>query len=211
MPIRSAVIKSGKVTFNGLPIYEAEVKVYQDGRLITSTETNREGLYEVALRSNNDYTFMINKNNFFKQELKVSTYGENGKSEVSVNVEMKRLKTAQSEKVNNVYFEYNKSDVNFYAKMELMKLAEFIKLNPKIREIEISAHTDNRGSKGYNLQLSQKRAEACVSYLISLGINRNILKAKGYGESKPKIDVPLNEEEHAINRRVEFEIKKIYK
>jgi outer membrane protein OmpA-like peptidoglycan-associated protein len=40
---------------------------------------------------------------------------------------------------------------------------------------------------------------------------QKILKAKGYGESKPKIATPLKEEEHAMNRRVEFEIKKIYR
>ena len=151
---------------------------------------------------------MINKNNYFKQELKVSTFGENGNSPVLVNVEMRRLKTAQAEKVNNVYFEYNQSTINFYAKMELIKLADFIKTNPSIKEIEISAHTDNRGSKAFNLALSQRRAEACVTFLISLGVNRTILKAKGYGENKPKIAVPLNEDEHAMNRRVEFEIKR---
>lgn len=211
MPIRSSVIKTGKLTFNNQPIYEAEVKVYKDGRLVTATETNREGNYEVALRSDNEYTFMINKSNFFKQELNVSTFGEEGKGELVVNLEMKRLKTEQIEQVKNVYFEYNKADVNVYAKKELEKLAEFIKKNPRIRELEISAHTDNRGSKGFNLQLSQKRAENCVLYLISLGVGKNILRAKGYGERKPKISAPLKEEEHAMNRRVEFEIKKIYR
>jgi outer membrane protein OmpA-like peptidoglycan-associated protein len=141
----------------------------------------------------------------------VSTFGEKGKGEVVANLEMKRLKTAQIEQVKNVYFEYNKAVLNSYAKIELEKLAEFIKKNPRIRELEISAHTDNRGSKGFNLQLSQKRAEGCVLYLITLGINKKILKAKGYGESKPKIATPLKEEEHAMNRRVEFEIKKIYR
>ncbi len=211
MPIRGAVIKKGKVSFNGQPIYQAEVKVYQDGQLVTSTETDIDGLYEVALRTNQDYTFLINKNNYFKQELKVSTYGENGESQVAVNVEMRKLQTAQAEKVQNVYFEYNKSAVNFYAKMELNKLADFIKANPRIKEIEISAHTDNRGSEAYNQRLSQQRAEACVQYLISLGVNRSILKAKGYGESKPIIESPLSEDEHAQNRRVEFEIKKIFR
>jgi outer membrane protein OmpA-like peptidoglycan-associated protein len=50
-----------------------------------------------------------------------------------------------------------------------------------------------------------------VLYLISLGVGKNILRAKGYGERKPKISAPLKEEEHAMNRRVEFEIKKIYR
>ena len=211
MPIRDAVIKRGTVQDNGNPIYQAEVKVYQDGVFVTSAQTDIEGLFEIALRSNQEYTFLINRYNYFQQELKVSTFGENGESKELINAEMRKLKTAQSEKINNIYFEFNASKINLYAGKELKKLADFIKANPQIKEIEISAFTDNRGSETFNKNLSQKRAEACVQYLISLGINKNMLKAKGYGESNPVIKNPLSEEEYAKNRRVEFKIVKTYK
>ena len=211
MPIRNAVIKTGRITANGKPIYKADIQVYQEGKLITNTLTDQDGEFKVALRSNQDYTFMINKINFFRQELKVSTFGEKGESELAINVKMRKLQTSQSETVKNVYFEYNKWGVNFYAKQELDRLAEFLKANPRIKEVEITAHTDNRGSEGFNQKLSQKRAEACVAYLISVGVPGHKLKARGYGEMKPIIESPLNEDEHSQNRRVEFEITKIYR
>jgi outer membrane protein OmpA-like peptidoglycan-associated protein len=73
-------------------------------------------------------------------------------------------------------------------------------------KVEISAHTDNRGSDAYNLQLSQKRAESVVNYLISKGIAANRIIAKGYGESKPLASNDDEAEGRELNRRVEFEV-----
>ncbi len=81
--------------------------------------------------------------------------------------------------------------------------------------IEIDSHTDTRGKADYNLTLSQKRAETCVSYLISRGIAADRLVARGKGKNEPKIsDAEINamatEEEreraHQVNRRTVFQI-----
>jgi OOP family OmpA-OmpF porin len=72
-------------------------------------------------------------------------------------------------------------------------------------KIEISAHTDSKGADEYNFELSQKRAENVVSYLISKGIDRSRLTAKGYGETVPVSDNET-EEGRAENRRVEMRI-----
>lgn len=211
MPIRNTVIKSGSITENHKPIPNAEILVYEEETLIKSTFTNNDGTFKIPLRANQDYRFIIKKINYFFEELKVSTLGEKGETNHKINVNIRKLQKNKSKKVKNIYFEHNKWSVNFYAKKELNKLAEFLKTNPKIKEIEIKVHTDNRGSKTYNKKLSQKRANACITYLIEMEIPVNKLKAKGYGETKPIIESPLNEEEHALNRRVEFEITKISK
>lgn len=67
----------------------------------------------------------------------------------------------------------------------------------------IDGHTDARGTDAFNLELSNRRAEAVVVYLESLGITRDRLQAQGYGEAKPKTDDPFA----AINRRVEATIR----
>ncbi|MNR02849.1 Outer membrane porin F precursor [compost metagenome] len=83
--------------------------------------------------------------------------------------------------------------------------------NPTIW-IELGSHTDSRGKDNYNLDLSQKRAESAVQYIISRGINKNRLTAKGYGETqllnKCANGVNCTEEEHQLNRRTEFKIVK---
>ena len=74
--------------------------------------------------------------------------------------------------------------------------------------IMVKAHTDNRGSDQYNMNLSNRRAKATVQYAISKGIAKERISGQGYGESQPKVDCGANctEEEHAQNRRSEFVI-----
>lgn len=76
--------------------------------------------------------------------------------------------------------------------------------------VEILSHTDSRGADDYNMSLSQQRAQSVVNYLVSKGIARNRLMARGYGESRLKNKcsngVECTEAEHQENRRTEFRI-----
>ena len=72
-------------------------------------------------------------------------------------------------------------------------------------KIEISGHTDSKGTDSYNLTLSQNRAQSVVDYLAAHGIDKGRLKAAGYGETKP-IDTNDTDEGRQNNRRTEFEI-----
>ena len=86
-------------------------------------------------------------------------------------------------------------------------LAEFAKALKGDRLVEatfnIDGHTDARGTETFNLELSNRRAEAVVSYLESLGVPRERLEAKGHGESQPRVEDPFA----GINRRVEATIR----
>lgn len=70
-------------------------------------------------------------------------------------------------------------------------------------QFNIEGHTDASGSNGFNLTLSNRRAESVVRFLEGLGISRERLQAQGYGESRPRVDDPFA----AINRRVEATIR----
>ncbi|MBK6930213.1 MAG: OmpA family protein [Saprospirales bacterium] len=89
------------------------------------------------------------------------------------------------------------------------KLLALMTEKPLIR-IEINAHTDARGSNEYNMDLSQRRAQSVVDYLVSRGISPARLIARGYGESLLKNNcydgVECTEEQHAQNRRTEFRV-----
>ena len=90
----------------------------------------------------------------------------------------------------------------------LDELAKLMKLQPIT--IELGSHTDCRGSKEYNIELSQKRAESVIRYLILQGVDPSKMSAKGYGESMPvntcEDGVNCTEEEHQANRRTEFKV-----
>lgn len=111
--------------------------------------------------------------------------------------------------LKEINFEYNKSNITAEGAFELDKLVQVLKNNESM-VIMAKAHTDNRGSDKYNMDLSDRRAKATVQYVISKGIDKSRITGKGYGESEPKVDCKENctEEEHAQNRRSEFMIVK---
>jgi outer membrane protein OmpA-like peptidoglycan-associated protein len=110
--------------------------------------------------------------------------------------------------LENIFYDLNKSTLRPESKIALDKLADFIKKNDL--RIELSAHTDARGSDAYNLKISQARAQSCVDYLITKGVKKSNIIAKGYGETqllnKCKNNVTCPEEMHQENRRTEVKI-----
>lgn len=89
------------------------------------------------------------------------------------------------------------------------KLLALMQQKPNIK-IELASHTDSRGSATSNQDLSQRRAQSVVNYLVSKGINRSRMIPRGYGESKLvnrcKDGVSCSEAEHQANRRTEFRV-----
>ena len=111
--------------------------------------------------------------------------------------------------LNKIFYDLDKTNIREEASTDLDKIVRFLVDNPTYK-IEIASHTDSRGSDEYNLELSQKRAQAVVDYLVRKGIDKNRLIAKGYGETKLvnkcSNGVACSEEEHQQNRRTEFTI-----
>ena len=90
-------------------------------------------------------------------------------------------------------------------KEELNKLVRFMKDNPTVK-IELSSHTDSRATDSYNNKLSQNRAQSAVDYIVTKGIDKERMVAKGYGETQLIIKDAKTEEEHQKNRRTVFRI-----
>lgn len=114
--------------------------------------------------------------------------------------------------ISNIYYDYNSSEINEGAGKELDKLVMILKKNPHIG-VELSSHTDSRGSDEFNLSLSQKRAEKAVQYIVAKGIELERMKGVGYGETKLvnkcSNGVDCTEDEHGKNRRTEFKVYKV--
>jgi outer membrane protein OmpA-like peptidoglycan-associated protein len=110
--------------------------------------------------------------------------------------------------IGNIYFDFNKWNIRPDAEVELDKLVQAMKENDI--SIELASHTDSRGSEDYNIDLSQKRAESVVRYIVLQGIEPSRIAAKGYGESfltnHCSDGVPCSPAEHQANRRTEFKV-----
>jgi outer membrane protein OmpA-like peptidoglycan-associated protein len=111
--------------------------------------------------------------------------------------------------LDNIYYDFNKSEIRKGEAGELIALANQLKKYPDLK-IELTSHTDTRGTSEYNMELSQRRSESSKSYLVLLGINASRILTKAAGESQPRnkcLDgVPCSEAEHQFNRRTEVKI-----
>jgi len=127
---------------------------------------------------------------------------EKGKPQVK-NFEL--VKEGMAITLRGVYFDYNKATIKPESRPALEGAAKILNENPGIR-VEIQGHTDSDGSESYNQQLSERRAQSVVTYLIqNFAIDPMRLTARGYGESNP-VASNSTPEGKALNRRVEFVI-----
>ena len=119
----------------------------------------------------------------------------------------KGMDLAKVFEIQEIKFDLGKADIRPDAELELIKIVEAMKQYPRMK-IDIRSHTDSRGSDSFNMKLSDRRAKSTMNWIISQGIAKNRLKAKGYGETRLvnrcKNGVPCTEEEHQQNRRSEF-------
>jgi OmpA-OmpF porin, OOP family len=112
--------------------------------------------------------------------------------------------------MDNVYYDFDKATLTKESHASLDKLVSLLNAHPEIT-IELSAHTDNKGNDEYNQRLSEARARSCVAYLVSKGIDKDRLQAKGYGASQPiapnsNEDGSDSPDGRQKNRRTEFKV-----
>ena len=185
------------------------------GVVIEETFTDDNGEFEFIVYTDEEYLLIGEKENYFSTRGDFSTIGKEldktKLKEFITNVEFEknlildRIIVNKSIVLDNIYYDLDKADIREDAAIELDKLVIILEDNPNI-SIELSSHTDDRSSVEYNQDLSQRRAESAVSYILSKGIDRTRISAKGYGESQLLILNAKTEDEHQINRRTEFKV-----
>ena len=106
--------------------------------------------------------------------------------------------------LKNIFFDYNKFELKSESQVELDRLVQLMTDNPTVK-IQVEGHTDNIGNAADNLKLSDNRAKAVMSYLVSKSIKADRITAKGYGATKPVAD-NTSEQNRAQNRRTEIKI-----
>jgi outer membrane protein OmpA-like peptidoglycan-associated protein len=120
--------------------------------------------------------------------------------------EISNVKEGEALVLENIYFDFDKIDLLPKSFLELNKVVGYMQ-KYDIREVEISGHTDSKGSDEYNQKLSEARAKSVVEYLIFKGIAKERLAYTGHGEAQP-IATNETDEGRAENRRVEFKLKR---
>ncbi|MFT4981411.1 MAG: OOP family OmpA-OmpF porin [Bacteroidia bacterium] len=166
--------------------------------------------FSFTLEPDRDYTIEAKKNGYFNDMVEATT--KNLTPADTLNIELKLTKIPKKPIVlEGILYDFDSANLTASAKVSLdTGLYPIMIENPQII-IELSSHTDAKGSDAYNLNLSKERAKSVVDYMISMGIDSRRLKDVGYGESKPiaaneNPDGSDNPEGRGLNRRTEFEI-----
>ncbi len=188
-------------------INSAKIKVeLKADRSTQYSLTAVDGNYEQAISNLGWYSFTTSAEGYLNSMDSVEVENEEV-TPVIKNLFLTPIEVGLTVRLKNIYFDFDKTTLKSESFVELDKVVDFLKNNPSV-SIEISGHTDSKGSDTYNQNLSQGRSQSVVDYLISQGIETSRLQAQGYGESKP-IDSNETEEGRANNRRVEFTVLKI--
>ena len=176
-------------------------------------QTNNNGKTEFEADKEGNYVMNISKEGYETEQIIIQKGDTRDEIVVLLNRPSAKLvlKEGTSFKLKNVYYNYNDASIRPDAAKDLDALLAMMRQYPDL-EVELGSHTDARGTTEYNFDLSQRRADNAVQYLVNRGIDARRIVAKGYGESRLRnhcgSGVSCSEEEHKINRRTEVKIIK---
>jgi outer membrane protein OmpA-like peptidoglycan-associated protein len=160
-----------------------------------------------------EYQLEARRIGYYPSTQRVSTIGYNtsGSAYVTANLKLviEHLEIGKTFIIRNIYYDLNRANIRKDAMVELDKLVAILQENPTMR-IELSSHTDSRGSDYYNMLLSNARAISAVAYIKRRGISADRMVAVGYGETRLLNQcangVQCSEEDHQFNRRTEIKV-----
>ena len=229
-PLKFSVTGLVKDEKTGAAIPSSVVQLIASDGSNLQAETGNGGDFKFSLKQDVDYIFLASKKGYLNGKEKETTKGQDKSRDFMVTI----LLTAIDKPIElpNILYDFGKWDLRPESMVSLDKLVETLLDNPNVT-IELMSHTDSRDTEEYNQDLSQKRAQVVVQYLIDKGIEPERLSAKGYGESTPKtvdatiiaqnpflktgsvlteqyINTLTSDEQkeiaHQINRRTEFRV-----
>ena len=199
------------------------------GTKVSLYDSDDELLEEVVADENGRYELKTGPNKTYKIEgfkplyiPSIRAFDTNDSGDIEFNIELEIESYDDAEELvvskddgltyielENIYFDFNRWEIKPEAARTLDVLIELLKKYPRM-EVELGAHTDSRSTPDYNLKLSENRANAALEYIVSKGIDKNRVIARGYGEFRPLVDCGDNcsDVEYSINRRCEFIILK---
>jgi len=167
----------------GGPITSSRIElIASDGNSLQS-ETGTGGDFKFALKADVDYIIVASKKGYLKGKDKETTKGQEKSRDFMVTILLTPIDNPIE--LPNILYDFGKWDLRPESMVSLDKLVETLNDNSNVT-IELMSHTDSRDTEAYNQDLSQKRAQVVVQYLIEKGIEAERLSPKGYGESAPK-------------------------
>ncbi|MGJ1369447.1 OmpA family protein [Sphingobacterium spiritivorum] len=180
------------------------------GQIIQSKSSNQKGEFNFQADPGLSYRIVGEKVGFMEDSIAFTAPLPYRDTTIRLTLRLQPvMEKGTSFVLENIYYDLDKYNIRDDAKPVLNQLVRTMRDNPSLK-IELSSHTDSRATAKYNMKLSQNRAQSAVDYIVSRGIARNRIIAKGYGESRLvngcKDGVKCSDEQHQANRRTEIKV-----
>ncbi len=190
-------------THEPIPNVDIVLQTYEGTKLIKKQYHFSNEHYKIKIQKGT-YQLFVKQPGYLPFQAEIITQPN---QDFPYNIELTPIKVGAKAILRNIYFAPNSSSLTVDAIEGLEKLVEFMKINPKV-EILITGHTDIGSTQDFNIKLSEARAKAVKDYLIQMGIERNRISHKGFGNARPIAD-NNTPEGRSLNRRIEIEIIKM--
>jgi peptidoglycan-associated lipoprotein len=206
---------SGRIADNktGKPIGKTKMILTAEDGTVMETMSENDGTFLFkGLKKEMMYTLTASSEGYFNDKKIFET--ENNKrgktycKKTNYDLDFSLLKLSKEEiSLKNIYYALNSAELTDSSRSSLDRLVTILKETPNVR-VSLNSHTDAQGDDGYNMTLSQKRAQSVVNYLVKNGIAANRLEAIGHGESQLVIKNASDDFEHQLNRRTMLKVVK---
>ncbi len=180
---------------------------YMSGTCLDTTQTDIFGNYSLKIFVDREYVIIAEAKNYLPASDKINLTLLILEPELESNIEISQIKEGGFSLIHSISFESGNTELTDDIIVELDHFLKMLKSNKKI-EIEISGHTDSKGSEQSNQKISLNRAESIEDYLIIKGIDKTRITTTGKGEIQP-ITTNDTKEGREQNRRVEIRIIKM--
>lgn len=191
-------------------IPSAEVFLFDnDNTRIRSIGKTEGGHYSMILTSLPDKNYLIgNAEEYGTANVKITNPTPDRYGIIYQDIYLRPNSKKNIVDIENIYYPFDSPRLTSEAKKTLNDVFDYLDQNDQLRA-ELHAHCDIRGTEGYNMQLSLRRVESAMNYLVSRGIEKNRLVLGYFGEDDTAVDcIECTEYQHQMNRRTEIRILK---
>lgn len=184
LPQLEFLIEGKILNTDGEHLSEATLRLVGNDGTNVKTQIRRDGTYRLKLNKDTRYAMLVASRGFLNQKHTFTTEGL--KDSHTYEQDFTLAPISKPVKMDNIFFKFGSWELTPDSEAGLKALVKLLNDNPNIT-IELAAHTDLVGNNEANQELSHKRAQSVVDYLIKSGIEKERLTAIGYGEEKPVV------------------------
>ncbi len=184
LPDLKIVISGWVVDKDDEPVPNAIIRIVGNDGSNQKQVAKTDGSFSFPLQRGVSYVMLAGAKGYLNQKQEFTADDAEEDAEYGVDFVLASINKPQV--VDNIFYDFDKATLRPESKQALDELAQVLRDNPNVT-IEMASHTDRKGSDEYNLNLSSRRAQSVIEYLISVGIAPDRLQSQGYGKSRPKM------------------------